>query len=98
MSAIVLPDGVGLEPITPHIGAILSNVFLSGSPEPAQIDAVTAVLTNHLVVVLEGQDLCAAELRDCVTRFGPLFLYHADEGVLHAAGIPDVFGCAANHD
>jgi taurine dioxygenase len=47
-------------------------------------------LDQHLVVVLRGQSLQANEQRDLVQEFGPLFLHHADEGVLYADGIPEV--------
>ena len=76
--------------ITPHLGAVLTGVRLSGAPAPATVAAIEAAMAEHLVLVLEDQALSAAALRDCVSHFGPLFLHHSDEGVLPAEGLPEV--------
>ena len=47
-------------------------------------------LDQYLVVVVRGQLLEATEQRDLVAHFGPLFYHHADEGVIHAQGLPEV--------
>lgn len=77
-------------PITPHLGAVLRGVRLGPSPDDATVAAIREGLARHLVLVIEDQDLTARELRDCVARFGPLFVHHGDEGVLRADGLPEV--------
>ncbi len=79
-----------LSPLTPHLGAVLHNITLSAAPDDATLDALRAALANHLVVVVKGQQLSAAELRDFVAHFGPLFRHHRDAGVLLADGLPEV--------
>ena len=41
-------------------------------------------------MVFPDQDLSAAALRDFVSRFGPLFIHHDDDGVLLSDGLPEV--------
>ena len=79
-----------LEPLTPHLGAVLRGVRLSGDPGEETVATVRAAMDRALVVVLEDQELSAAELRDCVTRFGPIFIHHHDEAVLPADGLKEV--------
>ncbi len=45
---------------------------------------------RYLLVIVRGQNLEAAVQRDLVKYFGPLFLHHADEGVLYVEGVPEV--------
>ena len=78
------------EPLTPHVGAVLHGVTLTPDAPEHTIDAIREALAQHLVVVLPKQALDAVALRDAVARFGPLFLHHADEGVLFADGVPEV--------
>lgn len=83
-------DRVSCEPLTPHIGGVLRGVALSAAPDEATLAAVRAALARHLVVVIEDQDLAPEALRDFVAHFGPLFRHHADQGVIHAPGVPEV--------
>ncbi len=85
-----MAETVQAEPITPNLGAVLSGLRLSGKPSQATVAAVKAAIAEHLVLVLEDQDLSPAALRDCVSHFGPLFLHHDDEGVLRADGVAEV--------
>jgi len=78
------------KPITPHIGAVLSGVRLSGEPNPAMVAAVSEAIADHLMLVIEDQDLSATALRNCVSQFGPLFRHHHDEAVILADGLPEV--------
>ena len=73
------------EAIAPGIGSVLHGVRLSARPDPGVIAAIRAALAQRLVLVLHDQDLSAAALRDFTSRLGPLFVHHADEGVLHEA-------------
>jgi taurine dioxygenase len=77
-------------PITPHIGAVLRGVTLSASPDEDILVAIRAALAKHLVLVIKDQELTPATLRDFVAHFGPLFLHHADEGVICAEGVLEV--------
>jgi len=83
-------SGVSVNPITPHVGAFLAGVRLGDAPDEVTIAAIRAAIAEHLVLVIEDQDLSPRQLRDCVRHFGPLFVHHADEGVLHADGLAEV--------
>ncbi len=84
------PEAWQVEPLTPHIGALVSGARLSGDPTPEEVAAVCALMDRHLVCVFTDQALTAAQLRDLTAHFGPLFLHRQDEGVLHAEGVPEV--------
>ncbi len=79
-----------VKPITPHVGAVLSGVVLSNSPDEEALALVRTALAEHLVLVFEDQKLTPRDLRDFTARFGPLFHHHADEGVIRAQGVPEV--------
>ena len=79
-----------IEPLTPHIGAVLHGTELRPDMDEQAVQSIKAALADHLVVILPDQDLSAADLRDSVTRFGEIFRHHADEGVLYADGLEDV--------
>lgn len=83
-------EGPILEPITPSLGGVLRGVRLAPDMPDGDVARVQEAIADRLVLVLPDQDLDAAALRDCARRFGPLFLHHSDEGVLHADGIPEV--------
>ena len=80
----------GIEPLTPHIGAILRGVTLCGSPSNQTLATLRRHLARHLVLVIEDQHLAPGQLRDLVANFGPLFHHHADEEVFPASGVPEV--------
>ena len=79
-----------LRPITPHLGAVLSGIALSGSLDEETLAVMRVALAEHLVLVFDEQNLTARDLRDVTARFGPLFHHHADEGVIRAEGVPEV--------
>ena len=79
-----------VEPITPHLGAVLRGITLSGSPDPETLAAVGDALARHLVLVIPDQELTPAALRDFTAQFGPPFHHHDDEGVIRAEGVPEV--------
>ncbi|MEM7170526.1 MAG: TauD/TfdA family dioxygenase [Pseudomonadota bacterium] len=83
-------QGLQIRPLTPHLGAVLSGLTLSGQPDPATLKILRTALAEHLVLVIPDQDLSPAVLRDFVGHFGPHFLHHADEGVIFAEGLPEV--------
>ena len=81
---------ITLKPITPCIGAALRGFQLSASPGEETLGAIKAALARHLMVVIGDQKLTPTDLRDFTSCFGPLFRHHADEGVIHAGGLPEV--------
>ncbi len=83
-------EAVSVEPITPHVGAVLHGVTLGGDMAEHDLAAVREALARHLVVVVPEQELSAEALRDFTAQFGPLFLHHAGEGVLRVIGVPEV--------
>ncbi len=89
-SAIQVPAHWQVEPLTPHLGAMVRGAALSGDPSPEEVGAVRVLMDRYLVCVFTDQSLAAAQLRDLTRHFGPLFLHHQDEGVLRADGIPEV--------
>lgn len=78
------------ESISPHMGAYVSGLTLSGKPSKETIKDLKQSLADHLVLVIPRQTLSATELRDFVSCFGPLFYHHADEGVIYCDGLPEV--------
>ncbi len=77
-------------PITPGIGAIVRNLKLSPDLGEETINAIRVALSNHLVLVFPEQNPDVSELRDFTAHFGPVFLHHKDEGVIHSEGVPEV--------
>ena len=78
------------EAIAPGIGSVLRGVRLSARPDPCVVSTIRAVIAHRLVLVLHGQDLSSAALREFSSHLGPLFVHHGDEGVLRADGLPEV--------
>ena len=83
-------ETISLSPIAPHIGAVLRGITLAASQDETSLAAIRSALARHLVLVLPEQDLSSVALRDFVAHFGPLFCHHADDGVIHAEGVPEV--------
>ena len=80
----------GIEPVTPHLGAVVRGLRLSGAPDADTLATIRAALARHLVVVVEDQALSPEALRDLTAHFGPLFHHHGDEGVFRVPGLPEV--------
>ena len=80
-------SGYRVDSITPHFGAVVRGVDLTAGGSP---DAARELLDRHLVLVIPGQSLSPAQLRDFTSALGPLFLHHADEGVLPCEEAPEV--------
>lgn len=76
--------------LTPNLGAVLNGVRLSGNPTEEDVATIRSALDQALVVVLRDQELSAAELLNCVSRFGPVFVHHHGEEVLPADGLEEV--------
>lgn len=83
-------DRPRIEPIAPHVGAVVRGIKLSAAPDPNTLSLIRAALARHLVVAIEDQSLSPEALRDFTRHFGPPFHHHADEGVIYADGVPEV--------
>ena len=79
-----------VKPISPILGATLHGLNLSANADAELIDFISSAMAKHLVVVIPQQDLSAKSLKQFVSHFGPLFVHHADEGVIHADGLEEV--------
>ena len=79
-----------IERICPAIGAVMHDVRIGDRMSLGALNKIKLALSRHLVLVIKDQDLSAAQLRDFVANFGPLFLHHADEGVIRCEGVPEV--------
>ncbi len=81
---------VKLDFVSPVLGVYVEDYDVKAHPLSETAAMIRELLDEHLVVVVRGQDLSALQQRDLVSEFGPLFLHHADEGVIHADGLPEV--------
>ena len=79
-----------LDFVSPVLGVYVDEVNLIASAPQDAAGQIRQLLDQYLVVVVRGQELSAAQQRELVSHFGPLFLHHADEGVIYADGLPEV--------
>lgn len=79
-----------LEQISPVLGVYVDDYDVTARSPAEAAAQVREWLDTHLVVILRGQDLDALQQRSLVAEFGPLFVHHADEGVIFAEGLPEV--------
>jgi taurine dioxygenase len=79
-----------LEPLSPHVGAVMRGLTLSGSPSDETLEAIRDALARHLVLVFADQQLSPTGLRDFASNFGEPHVHHDDDGVIRAAGLPEV--------
>ncbi|MFT5115484.1 MAG: taurine dioxygenase [Parasphingorhabdus sp.] len=83
------PDSL-YDVLTPEIGVVISGINKSSLNETKQLVRIRRALDYHYVAILRDIDLTAIELKAFTKNFGPLFVHHADEGVLVSDGIPEV--------
>jgi taurine dioxygenase len=81
---------VTLESTSPVLGLYVDGFEIDSKCLAQAAEKLREWLDRYLVVVVRGQSLDAATQRDLVAHFGPLFLHHADEGVLPVPGYPEV--------
>lgn len=81
---------VKLDFVSPVLGVYVDGFEIAVDNLAQSARQLREWLDRYLVVVLRGQSLSAAEQRDLVRHFGPLFVHHADEGVIQAQGLPEV--------
>lgn len=77
-------------PISPVLGARVTGICLTAQPSDQELAFINKAIADHLVLVFPDQDLTSKALRSFVSHFGPLFIHHADEGVLLSDGLPEV--------
>ncbi len=63
---------LGIRPLNPTIGAVISGVDLGEEPAAGVIDDLRAALLAHKVLFFEDQTLTPREQRDFAARFGEL--------------------------
>ena len=82
--------GFTLNPISPHIGAIVEGTGDLRTADASTIQFLRDALDAHHLLVIRDQSMTAAELRTLTSQFGPLFVHHDDQGVIHADGLKEV--------
>ena len=83
-------ESVVIKQYAPEIGVEVEGLGNSKWTSLAIANGLRRLLDRYLVVVVRDQFLQARSLRELVRHFGPLFLHHADEGVIFAEGFDDV--------
>ncbi|MGB1859849.1 MAG: TauD/TfdA dioxygenase family protein [Arenicellales bacterium] len=84
---------VRIRPITPVFGAFIENLpwtAASGESSPELTRIIKEAFDKYLVLVFEPQEASAQALRSFVRQFGPLFVHHADDGVIPVDEAPEV--------
>ena len=92
MNANLNPDTqtAHLSQVSPVLGTYVDGYSISRDNLEQAASDIRGWLDQYLVVILRDQSLEAELQRDLVGQFGPLFLHHADEGVLFVDGVPEV--------
>ena len=75
---------------SPMLGVYVDDYRIDSSDLAQAASDIRNWLDQYLVAVVRAQNLSAVEQRDLVSHFGPLFLHHADDGVIFADGVPEV--------
>ncbi len=70
------------------IGAVLGDGHSPASL--SDLDTISTVLAERLVVALPGQDLDPHSLDDFMQHFGPAHIHHPDDGVVFVPDLPQV--------
>jgi len=76
-------------PLTPILGAEVTNVDLSKPLTNAEFDAVHEAFVTHSVLVFRDQDLTPESMIDFSRRFGPLMVHVLKESLLD--GHPEIY-------
>ena len=79
-----------LNQVSPVLGVYVDGYRISTGNLDQAANDIRGWLDQYLVVILREQSLEAELQRDLVSHLGPLFLHHADEGVLFVDGVPEV--------
>ena len=89
---------VKLEHSSPILGVYVEGYDIVAQTPAAAAAQIRDWLDQHLVVILRGQNLEPLQQRDLLREFGPLFVHHADDGVLFVDGVPEVLEMRKNPD
>ena len=77
-------------PISPVLGARITGVDGSRLLDGDVFAGIKAALDQYLVLIVPLLEINAVTQRDFVSKFGPLFRHHADDGVIYHNGMPEV--------
>ncbi len=75
-----------LNQTSPVLGIYVEGLIIHPDNLTEVAAQIRRLLDQYLVVIVRDQDLSVGLQRDLVSQFGPLFLHHADEGVIYAEG------------
>lgn len=81
---------IKLDCISPVLGVYVEGLEIKDNNLEEAAAQIKAWLDRYLVVVVRAQSLPPTRQRELVRYFGPLFLHHADEGVIFADDLPEV--------
>ena len=82
-------NSLELSYLSPVLGVYIEGLEVENDLASAA-SQIEALLQQHQVVIVRNQDLTPIQLRDLVSHFGPLFIHHEDEAVIHADGLDEV--------
>ena len=85
-----MPAAPGVNFVSPVLGVYVDDYRVGADNLNSAAAQIRDWLDEYLVVILRGQSLDARVQKDLVKQFGPLFVHHQDEGVLHVDGVPEV--------
>ena len=80
----------GLDYVSPVLGVYATGIDITPDNLQVASSQIRELLNKHLVVIVREQSLSATLQRELTSQFGPLFLHHADEGVIYADGVKEV--------
>lgn len=84
---------LGIEPVTPLIGAEVSGVDLANASD-AQISAIRTALLDHLVLFFRDEALSVEAQIAFGRQFGPLHVHPAGRDIMpHEEGLPSEIFC-----
>src|ERR1700722_16561427 len=82
---------ITVTPLHPHIGAEVSGVDVAAPLDEATRDALWRAIDVHCVVVLHGQQVTDAQLKEFAACFGPLEIGRgALQGGKRRLSIPEI--------
>ena len=80
-------QGLKVRPLSPAIGALVSEVDLAQPLSAIEVERLAAALVRHHVLFFEQQSLSPAQLRDLARNFGDL---HVHPIYPHVADVPEI--------
>ena len=86
---------IGVDPLTPAIGALISGVDISTEITREIVEEIESAFHNHLVLFFEDQKLTPSQLVDFAKRFGNIGYYPFVQGMQEQ---PEVVEVVKNED